>query len=132
MEGRLNYLIAGGVVALAAALAASSAHAAPDYPAGLFENSPLVASGPPHAAIPQGPPDADVPFEPPDPDAPFGPLDATAPFGPPGAVDPDDYCAGIAFRTFRSPADVRRARARCEHLHRAAPLSPPAEDQSDE
>ena len=55
------------------------------------------------------------------------------PFGPPDAVDPlDDYCDGLASRTFRSLEEVKRAHARCDHLHRAAPLWPPAEDQSDE
>jgi hypothetical protein len=101
-------------IALAAALTASSALAGQDYPPGLFENSPVVPSGPPEATVPSAPPDADVPFGP--------PLDA---------VDPlDDYCAGVPFRTFRSLAEVRQAHARCDHLHRAAPLSPPAEDQS--
>jgi hypothetical protein len=56
------------IIALALALTASPAFAdGPEYPPGLFENSPLVPSGPPHAAIPSEPSDADVPFEPPDP-----------------------------------------------------------------
>jgi hypothetical protein len=98
---------------LAAALAVSPALAAQDYPPGLFENSPVVPSGPPEAA------------------APSQPLDAADPFGRPDAVDPlDDYCDGVAARTFRSLAEVKRAHARCDR--RAAPLSPPAEDQSDE
>jgi len=113
MEGRLNSLIAGGVVALAA----SSALAASDYPPGLFENSPVVPSGPPIATAPSQPPDAPDPFGPP----------------PPDAVDPlDDYCAGLPFRTFRSLAEVRRAHAQCDHAHDVAPLWPPAENQSDE
>jgi hypothetical protein len=100
-------------IALAAALAASPALAAQDYPPGLFENSPIVPSGPPDSTDPSGPPDADVPFGP--------PLDA---------VDPlDDYCAGVPFRTFRSLAEVRRAHAQCDHVHSAAPLWSPAEDQ---
>ena len=119
------------IIALALALAASPAFAdGPEYPPGLFENSPLVPSGPPHAAIPSGPSDADLPFEPPDPDAPFGPPDATAPFGPPDAVDPEDYCAGMAFRTFRTLAEVRRAHARCDMRRELAP--PSDEDQPDE
>ena len=127
------------IIALALAFAACPAFAdGPEYPPGLFENSPLVPSGPPHAAIPSGPPDADVPFEPPDPDAPFGPPDpdapfgppdAAAPFGPPDAVDPDDFCASAAFRTFRSLAEVRRAHARCDHRRELPP--PTAEDQPD-
>jgi hypothetical protein len=45
------------------------------------------------------------------------------------AVDPlDDYCDGLAFRTFRSMAEVKRARAKCDDAHGVAPLSPPAED----
>jgi hypothetical protein len=112
------------VIALALALTASPAFAdGPEYPPGLFENSPLVPSGPP----PSEPSDADVPFEPPDPDAPFGPRDAAEPFGPPDAVDPDDYCASIAFRTFRSLAEVRRAHARCDHRRELPP--PSDEDQ---
>jgi hypothetical protein len=117
------------IIALAWALAASPTVAGPEYPPGLFENSPLMPSGPPHAAIPSGPPDADVPFEPPEPDAPLGPPDAAAPFGPPDAVDPEDYCAGMAFRTFRSLAEVRRAHARCDHRRELPP--PSDEDQPD-
>ena len=111
-----NSLIAGVILALVAALTASPALAAQDYPPDLFEKSPVIPSGPPEATVPSAPPDADVPFGP--------PLDA---------VDPlDDYCDGLALRTFRSLAEVKRAHARCDHLHRAAPLSPPPEDQSDE
>ena len=117
------------IIALALALTASPTVAGPEYPPGLFENSPLVPSGPPHAAIPSEPSDADVPFEPPDPDAPFGPPDAAAPFGPPDAVDPQDCCAGMAFRTFRSLAEVRRAHARCDHRRELPP--PSDEDQPD-
>ena len=118
------------IIALALALAASPAFAdGPEYPPGLFENSPLVPSGPPHAAIPSGPPDAEVPSEPSDPGAPFGPPDAVAPFGPPDAVDPDDFCASAAFRTFRSLAAVRRAHARCDYRRELPP--PSAEDQPD-
>ncbi len=93
VERLINTLIAGGVLALAAPLAASPALAAQDYPPGLFENSPVVPSGPADATVPSGPPDAAFPFGP-----------------PPDAVDPlDDYCAGVPFRTFRSLAEVRRA-----------------------
>jgi hypothetical protein len=46
------------IIALAAALAASPTLAAQDYPPGLFENSPVVPSGPPGATFPSGPPDA--------------------------------------------------------------------------
>jgi hypothetical protein len=99
-------------IALAAALAASPALAAQDYPPGLFENSPVVPSGPPDSTAPSQPPDA------------------ADPFGPPDAVDTlDDYCAGVPFRTFRSLAEVWRAHAQCDHAHSAAPLWPPAEDQ---
>jgi hypothetical protein len=104
------------IIALAAALAASPALAAQDdYPRGLFENSPVV---------PSGPPDATAPSE---------PAEAAAPFGPPnvgGLLDND--CAGLASRTFRSLAEVRQAHARCDPAHRAAPMSPPAEDPPDE
>ncbi len=103
------------ILAVAAALAASPALAAQDYPPGLFENSPVVPTGPPDATVPSGPPDDAVPF------------------GPPNAVGPvDDYCAGVASRTFRSLAEVRQAHDQCDHIHNAVPLSPPAEDQSDE
>jgi hypothetical protein len=115
MKQRITTLIAGGVLALATALAASPALAAQDYPPGLFENSPVVPSGPSDATTPSEPPDAVDPFEILDP------------------VDPmDDYCDGLASRTFRSLAEVKRAHARCDHPHRAAPLWPPPEDQSDE
>ncbi len=114
MERRINSLIASGVLALAAALAANPALAAQDYPPGLFENSPVVPSGPPDATAPSQPPDA------------------ADPFGPQDAVDSlDDYCAGVPFRTFRNLAEVKRAHARCDHLHRATPLSPPGEDETD-
>jgi hypothetical protein len=104
------------IIALAAALAASSALAAQDdYPPGLFENSPVVPSGPPNAVAPSQPPDA---------------VDS---FGPPDAVDPlDGYCEGLASRTFRSMAEVKRAHAKCDHARDVGPLWPPAEDQSDE
>ena len=103
-------------IALAVALTASPALAGQDYPPGLFENSPVVPSGAPEATVPSASPDADVPF------------------GPPSdAVDPlDDYCAGVPFQTFRSLEEVRQAHARCDPVPSAAPLSPPAEDQSDE
>jgi hypothetical protein len=122
------------IIALAVALTASPAFAAQDYPPGLFENSPVVPSGPPAAAGPSRPADGDVPLGPPSADSPIGPPDdAVVPFGPPDIVGPsDDYCAGVAFRTFRSLAEVRQAHARCDHVHGAAPLWPPNDDQSDE
>jgi hypothetical protein len=92
VERRINPLIAGGVLALAAALAANPVSAAQDYPLGLFENSPVAPSGPPEATVPSAPPDDDVPFEP-----------------PREAVEPlDDYCDGLASRIFRSLAEVRQ------------------------
>jgi hypothetical protein len=111
----ITALIAGGILAFVAPLAASRALAAQDYPPGLFENSPVVPSGPPDAAVPSQP------------------SDAAEPLGPPDAVDPlDDYCDGLASRTFRSLAEVKRAHAKCDHAHGVEPLWPPAEDQSDE
>ena len=97
------------ILALAVALAAWPALAANDYPPGLFENSPVVPSGPPGADAPQGPPDADSAESLP-PDSP-GPL--------------DDYCASVAGRTFRSREEVRQAHARCDPDRGAAP--PPGE-----
>jgi hypothetical protein len=98
-------------IALAVALAASPALAAQDYPPGLFENSPVVPSGPPDATNPSGAPEAEVPF------------------GPPNAGGPrDDYCAGVGSRTFRSLAEVRRAHARCDPGDGVAPLSPPPDE----
>jgi hypothetical protein len=122
------------IIALVVALTATSAFAGQDYPPGLFENSPVVPSGPPTAAGPSGPTDGDVPLGPPSEDGPLGPPDdAVVPFGPPDIVGPpDDYCAGVAFRTFRSLAEVRRAHARCDAVRRAPPLSPPGEDQPEE
>ena len=121
MKQRIITLFAGGVLALAAALAASPVLAAQDYPPGLFENSPVVPSGPPNATDPYGPPDVTAPFGPPDAAVPFGPP-------PPDADDPlGDYCAGVPFRTYRSLAEVRRAHAQCDHAHSVAPLWPPAE-----
>jgi len=100
------------ILALIAALAASPALAAQDYPSGLFENSPVVPSGPSDAT------------------APAGPTDDAGPSAPPDAPGPmDDYCAGVASRTFRSLAEVRQAHARCDHIQNAVPLSPPAEDR---
>ncbi len=104
------------IIVLAVVAAATPALAAQDdYPRGLFENSPVV---------PSGPPDATVPSE---------PAEAAAPFGPPNVVGPlDNDCAGLAFRTFRNLAEVRQAHARCDPVHSAAPLSPPAGDPPDE
>ena len=115
MNQPITALIAGGALALGTALAASPASAAQDYPPGLFENSPVVPSGPPDATARSQPPDAGDSF------------------GPPDAVDPlDDYCDGLAWRTFRSMAEVKRAHAKCDHARDVAPLWPPAQDQSDE
>ena len=111
MKQRIKSLFAAGVLALAAALAATPALAGQNYPPGLFENSPVVPSGPPDTTVPSVPPDAAFPFGP-----------------PPDAVDPlDDYCAGVPFRTFRSLAEVRQAHAQCDNV-----LSPPPEEQPDE
>jgi hypothetical protein len=79
-------------IAVAAVLVASPAFAALDYPPGLFEKPSVVPSGPPDATAPSQPPDA------------------ADPFGPPDAGDPlDDYCDGLASRTFgslaKAPAD---------------------------
>ena len=42
----------------------------------------------------------------------------------PDTVDTlDNYCDGLASRAFRSLAVVKRAHARADHLHHAAPLS---------
>ena len=103
------------IIALAAALAATPALTAQDdYPPGLFENSPVVPSGPPDATDLSEPPDAAVPF------------------GTPNVVGPpDNYCAGVDFRTFRNLEEVRQAHARCDRVPSAAPLSPPAGDQPD-
>ena len=98
-----------------AVLVASPALAAQDYPPGLFENSPVVPSGPPDATTQSEPPDA------------------AEPFGPPDAADPlDDYCDGLASRTFRNLAEVKRAHAQCDPVDSIAPLSPPGEDRADE
>jgi hypothetical protein len=96
---------------LTLALTTSPALAAQDYPPGLFENSPVVPSGPPDATAPSQPPDAAFPFEP--------PLDADDPL--------DDYCDGLTSRIFRSLAEVRRAHAQCDHARSVAPLWPPDE-----
>jgi hypothetical protein len=117
------------IIALAAALAASPALAAQDYPPGLFENSPVVPSGPPGAAVPSESPGAAVPIGPPDAEVPSEPADPAVPLPPAAVGPPDDYCASVAFRTFRNLAEVRRAHARCDPPQRAAPLSPPFADQ---
>ena len=87
------------VLALAAILAAGPALAdSPEYPPGLFENSPLRQHG-------EEPP-AD-PSEAPPPEA-----------MSPDTIEPDeagpDDCADIAARVFRSLAEVRAAHARCD------------------
>jgi hypothetical protein len=115
-------------LALAIALAASPVFAGQDYPPGLFENSPVVPSVPPTATGPSGPTDGDVPLGPPSEGSPFGPPDAVVPFGPPDVVGPpDDYCASVAFRTFRSQAEVRQAHARCDPGR--GDLPPPLPDE---
>ncbi|MBV9286775.1 MAG: hypothetical protein JO288_02960 [Hyphomicrobiales bacterium] len=86
-------------LALAAVLAAGPTLAdSPEYPPGLFENSPLRQRGEEPPADPSGalPPDA-------------APPDTI----PPDAMAPDD-CADIAGRVFRSLAEVRAAHARCD------------------
>ena len=96
-------------IALAAALAASPALAAQDYPPGLFENSPVLPR-------PNNPPSGRRHH-----------LDhrthptrwTTIAMGSPSAL-------------FRSLAEVKRAHARCDNPHPFAPLWPPAEDQSDQ
>jgi hypothetical protein len=102
-------------IALAAAIAAGPALAAQDYPPGLFENSPVIPSGPGDQGPPPGP-DAGPPEDPYD----AGPPEAAAPM--------DDFCAGIASRTFRSLAEVRAAHARCDPGRRHGPRPPPDED----
>ena len=105
------------IIALAAALAAGPALAAQDdYPPGLFENSPVVPSGPPNAVAPSQPPDAGDSF------------------GPPDAIDPlDDYCEGLASRTFRSLAEVKRAHAKCDQARGARSSGhPPRTSQTSE
>jgi hypothetical protein len=94
-----------GLVAL---LAAGPAFAAPDYPPGLFENSPVVPSGPPGTEN--------------SPVAPSGAPDAGVPLGPPSADgSEDDYCAGIESRTFRTLKEVRQAHVRCDIRGRFPP-----------
>ena len=91
--------VRAATLALAAVLAAGAALAdSPEYPPGLFENSPLRRHGeePPAAPSEAQPPDAMEP-------------DAQ----PPDALAPDD-CADIASRVFRSLAEVRAAHARCD------------------
>ena len=140
-------ILTGPVVALA--LVASAAFADSDYPAGLFENSPTVPHGyqppadaPPPAthdnAAPAAPSGADAEVQPPDAGAPPGPYGdlpqppapiAPAPRAyadPPGAYSgpppyDDDYCAGIASRTFHSLGEVRQAHARCDRAYGAPP-----------
>jgi len=110
MEGPINRLI----IALAAVLAFAPA-AAQDYPKGLFENSPVVPSGP-------GGPDA----------APGG-GDAGPPSGDAnGDWNEDDYCAGIQSRTFHSLAEVRRAHARCDRARGGEPIYPPPGEEPDQ
>jgi hypothetical protein len=88
----MNRLIIG--VAVAAALAGSSARAGPEYPPGLFENSPVVPSGPPTPAASDPP---------------------GAPGQPNSLLSPDDFCAGVAFRTFQSLEEVKQAHAQCDN-----------------
>ena len=89
------------ILAFIAVLAASSAFAAEDgYPPGLFEHSPVVPG-------PNDPPDSQG-----------APPDAG---GAPGNGSLEDYCAGIASRTFRSLAEVKRAHARCDPAQSGAP-----------
>jgi hypothetical protein len=99
-------LLGAGIFAVAAALAPSAAQAESDYPAGLFENSPVVPGGPPGSPGPPGGPDDRDPEQP----------EASAPL--------DDFCATIAGRTFHSLAEVRRAHARCDPGRDAGPVPP--------
>ena len=86
------------ILALAALLAGTPALAdSPEYPPGLFENSPLRQHGeePPADPADALPPEAQQP-------------DALAP-----DLSPDG-CADIAQRVFRSLAEVKAAHARCD------------------
>jgi len=78
--------------------------AAQEYPPGLFENSPVIPSGPPGATAPSEPPDAGAPSE-----------EAG------GSGSDDDYCASVANRTFRNLAEVKRAHARCDRPGKPLP-----------
>jgi hypothetical protein len=126
----------GALVALAVAFAPPAAYAGSDYPAGLFENSPVVGPGSSGATGPSNPdagaaPSADAS---PDPDsgAPYGVAPPPIAPAPPGTYAPseayapraDDFCAGIAARTFTTLAEVRRAHAQCDRAYRRGPPPP--------
>jgi hypothetical protein len=123
--------VTGPVLALGLALAAAPAFADSDYPPGLFENSPVVGPGgvpvtPSPSAGSAAGQAAPAPMNPSAPPAYAAPpaygAQAAAP-PPPGAYPPsDDYCAGIASRTFGSLEEVRRAHAMCDHAAYAAPV----------
>jgi hypothetical protein len=75
-----------GALAVLAIPARADESRSPEYPPGLFENSPLVGSEPAQ----------------PGPDA--------------LTIEPEqDDCAGIASRLFRSLAEVKAAHARCDN-----------------
>ena len=132
------------LVALCAVLGAGPALADQDYPPGLFENSPVVRPGQQYAVPPSGPQDATPPSAspdlgaseapgpsmppgpsvPPGPSMPAGPMGAFVPPPPVAMAPPDDYCASVAFRTFGSIEELRRAHALCDH-YRGAPPPPP-------
>lgn len=124
--------------ALGLAFSASAAGANPDYPPGLFENSPVVPHGymPPETPPPGtpgdfAPPGADSGLQPPDMGPGPAPDDFAPPPGPYGAapgpygaapaypqppVGPYDaaFCASVGARTFHSLEEVRQAHARCD------------------
>ena len=79
-------------------MAGSALADSPEYPPGLFENSPLHKPG-------------ELPPADPSEAQPYGgePTDAS----PPDALAPDD-CADIALRVFKSLAEVKAAHKRCE------------------
>jgi hypothetical protein len=98
-EAARTAVMTATTLALVTLLAAGPTLAdSPEYPPGLFENSPLRQHG---EAPPSDPSDAPPPG-------------AMAPdAGQPDALAPDD-CADIAVRVFRSLAEVKAAHARCD------------------
>ncbi len=138
-SGRGAFLVAA-LVGCGLALSGSPGFASSDYPAGLFENSPVV--GPDGAPVQGGaaapspsvpPPGAEPPLAG---DGEVGPgtsVGGLPPAGPPGyppqpfppptsyAGPQDDWCAGVASRIFGSLEELRRAHARCDRA-----FAPPA------
>ena len=102
-------LLSAAAVALGAALAASPANADQDYPAGLFENSPVVPHGQPTGEpAPDLPPEPDgsaVDAVPPGFEAPMGPPEFGGPPGPPGdyAPPPPRYGGPAVPRGYAAP-----------------------------